>query len=127
MLTMPTGVGPLTLRFWNTQTIEDGGAGCYDAAQLMVSTDGSTFTQITDADIINNAYDGTIDSGFSNPAAGEQGWCGDPMAETVFNVDVDNYAGQTVQFGFRMASDSSVGRPEGWVIDDVRITGCEAP
>jgi len=127
MLTMPTGVGPLTLRFWNTQTIEDGGAGCYDAVQLMVSTDGSTFTQISDADIINNAYDGTIDSGFSNPAAGEQGWCGDPMAETVFNVDVDNYAGQTVQFGFRMASDSSVGRPEGWVIDDVRITGCEAP
>ena len=26
MLTKPTGVGPLTLRFWNTQTIEDDGA-----------------------------------------------------------------------------------------------------
>ena len=126
-MSLPNGVGPLTLRFWNTQTIEDGGAGCYDAGQLFVSADNGPFTQVTDADIINNDYDGTIDSGFSNPAAGEQGWCGDPLAATQFNVDVDTYAGQDVQFSYRMASDSSVGRPEGWVIDNVRITGCEAP
>lgn len=127
VMSLPVGVGPLTLRFWNEQTIEDSGTGCYDAAQLLISVGGGAFTQITDSDIINNVYDGEIDGGFSNPGAGEQGWCGDPLAGTEFNVNVDAYAGQDVQFAFRMMSDSSVGRPEGWVVDDVRVTGCEAP
>ncbi len=128
VMTLPTGVGPLTLRFWNTQTIEDNnGTACYDGVQLLVSVDGGPFTQVTDSDIINNLYNGEISSGFSNPAGGEQGWCGDPMAATVFNVNADNHAGSDVQYAFRMASDSSVGRPEGWAIDNVKITGCQAP
>ncbi len=128
VMTLPTGMGPLTLRFWNTQTIEDNGViACYDAGQLQVSVDGGAFTQVTDADIINNAYDGEINSGFSSPAGGEQGWCGDPLAETVFNVNADNNAGSDVQYAFRMTSDDSVGRPEGWAIDNVRITGCAVP
>lgn len=128
VMTLPVGVGPLTLRFWNTQTIEDqGGTACYDAAQLLISVDGGPFVQVSDADIINNQYDGVINTGFSSPAGGELGWCGDPMAATVFNINADTNAGSDVQYGFRITSDESFGRPEGWAIDNVRITGCEAP
>jgi hypothetical protein len=127
VMSLPTGIGPLTLRFWNAQTIEDRTGGCYDSATLEVSVNGGAFTQVADADIINNAYDGPTDGGFSHPLpGGTPAWCGDPMAGTEFNVNVDAYAGQDVQFAFRMTSDSSVGRPEGWVVDDVRVTGCEA-
>ncbi|MEZ5472321.1 MAG: hypothetical protein R3E90_11100 [Marinicella sp.] len=128
VMNLPVGVGPLTLRFWNTQTIEDRTGGCYDSATLEVSVDGGLFTQVTNADIINDPYNGPTDGGFGHPLpAGTQAWCGDPMAATEFSVDINAYAGQDVQFAFRMTSDSSVGRTAGWAIDDVRVTGCEAP
>ncbi len=129
VMSLPTGVGPLTLRFWNSQTIEDqtSGAACFDAGQLQISVDGGAMTQVTNADIINNDYNGPISSAWENPAGGQNGWCGDPLAATVFSVNADNNAGSDVQYAFRMTSDSSVGRPEGWVIDNVRITGCRAP
>ncbi|KAA3645568.1 MAG: exo-alpha-sialidase [Proteobacteria bacterium] len=128
LLPLPTGIGPLTLRFWNTQTIEDRTGGCYDSAILEVSVNGGAFTQVLDADIINNAYDGPVSGSWNNPLpGGTLAWCGDPMTATVFNVDVDDYAGSDIKLAFRLTSDSSVGRPEGWVIDNVRITGCTAP
>ncbi len=128
VMSLPNGVGPLTLRFWNTQTIESNAPGCYDSATLEVSVGGGPFTQVTNADIIANDYDGPTAGGFSHPLpAGTQAWCGDPMAATEFSVNIDAYAGQDVQFAFRMTSDISLGRPAGWVIDDVRVTGCEAP
>ena len=125
-INLPSGVGPLTLRFWNTQTIEDTTGGCFDSATLEVSVNGGTFTQVLDADIINDDYDGPTDGGFGHPLpANTPAWCGDPKNATVFNVDVDDLADQDVQFKFRMTSDSSVGRPEGWAIDNVRVTGCQ--
>ncbi len=130
VMALPTGQGPLTLRFWNTQTIEENaGAGeCYDSATLEVSVDGGAFVQVTNADIINDQYTRTTNGGFDHPLpAGTDAWCGDPLAATVYNVNADNNAGSDVQYRFRMTSDSSVGRAEGWAIDNVRITGCEAP
>lgn len=38
-------------------------------------------------------------------------------------VDVTNYAGQDVQFRFRLGTDGSVGK-EGWYIDDVSVNSC---
>ena len=38
-------------------------------------------------------------------------------------VDLDAYAGQTVQFRFRLGTDTSVSR-EGWYIDDVKVQSC---
>ncbi|MCX7553449.1 hypothetical protein OS175_06125 [Marinicella sp. S1101] len=129
VMSLPVGVGPLTLRFWNTQTIEDNaGTQCYDSAMLEISVDGGPFVQVTNADIINDAYDGPITGGFDHPISDNRNaWCGDPRPETVFNVNADDNAGSDVQYRFRMTSDSSVGRPEGWAIDNVRITGCELP
>ncbi|MFC3193407.1 hypothetical protein ACFODZ_04020 [Marinicella sediminis] len=125
VMSLPSGSGPLTLRFWNEQSLESRNAtSCWDAGQLLKSVNGGGFTQVTDADIINDDYTGNINAG---PASGEPGWCGDPLSATVFNVDVNADAGNDVQFAFRISSDTSVGRPDGWVIDNVRVTGCQAP
>jgi len=35
--------------------------------------------------------------------------------------------GQTVQFRFRLSTDSSVGRtPQGWYVDDIRVQSCQS-
>ncbi len=61
----------------------------------------------------------------SNPLAGLQAWCGDPQDWLNSIVDINTYAGQTVQFRFRVGTDSSVSR-EGWSIDDVVVQSCQA-
>ena len=40
-------------------------------------------------------------------------------------MDINAYAGQTVQFRFRLGTDTGVGR-EGWTIDDVIVQSCQA-
>ncbi|MCB0206399.1 MAG: exo-alpha-sialidase, partial [Anaerolineae bacterium] len=44
---LPTGQNPVTLKFWNYQEMEDGGASCYDGGLLEVSTNGGgSWTQV---------------------------------------------------------------------------------
>ncbi|MCA9933066.1 MAG: choice-of-anchor J domain-containing protein, partial [Anaerolineales bacterium] len=124
-ITLPTGENPLTLQFYNWQTMEDSGSGCYDGGLLEISTDnGSTWTQISTSDLLTDPYDGPVDNGYSNPLAGKDAWCGDPQDWLNSIVDVSDYAGQTVQFRFRLGTDSSVGR-EGWYLDDVKVQSCQ--
>jgi len=114
-------VAGLTLEFWSYQEIEDSGSGCYDAGIVEVTTDGgSTWSQVPDTAMTTVPYDGPVSSSYSNPIAGQDGWCGDPRDWTLYEADLSAWAGQTVQFRFRMATDSSVGR-EGWYVDDVRV------
>jgi len=121
-IALPTGQAPLTLQFWNHQTMEPRSGGCYDGGLLDVSVDGGPWTQIT-AGLATDPYDGPISTGFSNPRAGNDAWCGDPQNWLNSIVDLDAYAGHSVRFRFVLASDSSVGR-EGWYIDDVIIQAC---
>jgi hypothetical protein len=126
---LPTGELPLSLLFWNHQTIEDQSAtGCYDGALLQISTDnGVTWTQVNDDEILVGKYNGPIATGFSNPAAGLRAWCGDPQDWTRYIVDLSSYAGQSVKLRFRMATDSSAGRdPDGFYLDDVKVQSCRA-
>ena len=78
-------------------------------------------------DLLTDPYDGPVSASFSNPLAGLDAWCGDPQPYLNSIVDVSSYAGQTVQFRFRLGSDSSVGRPDGWNIDDVIVQSCQTP
>ena len=125
---LPAGNSSYTLAFYNEQVIEDGGSGCYDGGILEISTNGGTsWTQVPNSALLTQPYDGTVDSGFGNPLAGLEAWCGDPAPWTNNIVDLNSYAGQTVQFRFRLGTDSSVGRvPDGWYIDDVQVKSCEA-
>ncbi len=52
------------------------------------------------------------------PLAGKVAWCGS-VDWTWSVVDLDVYAGQTVQFRFRLGTGNTV--PRGWYLDDVRV------
>ncbi|WP_110518754.1 S1 family peptidase [Herpetosiphon llansteffanensis] len=114
-----------TLQFWNAQTIEDRTAGgCYDGALIEVSTDGgSAWDQIPNASLLTDPYNGAITAS-SNPLNGRDAWCGDPQDWLKSVVDLSAYNGETVMFRFRLASDSSVGRDDGWKIDNVSVKAC---
>ena len=68
-------------------------------------------------------YDGPIDDRYSNPLANLDAWCGSPQDWLESVVDIDAYAGETVQFRFRLGTDSSLSHP-GWDIDDVVVQSC---
>jgi VCBS repeat-containing protein len=123
-IVLPNVEAPLTLKFWNYQELESSSGGCFDGAVLEVSTNGGGSWTRLDSELLTDPYDGTIASGFSNPLAGQNAWCGDPQAYLNSIVDIDAYAGQTVQFRFRLATDVSVSHP-GWDIDDVVVQSCE--
>jgi hypothetical protein len=111
---------PLTLQFWNHQTMEDKSGGCWDGGILEISTDGgSNWIYLPTTLMQTDPYDGPV-TGLS----GLDGWCGDPQDWLKSVVELDGYAGQTVRFRFRIGTDSSVGR-EGWYIDDVYVQTCE--
>jgi len=121
---LPTGQSPLTLQFWNDQTLESRAAGgCWDGGLLEISTNnGSTWTQLPNAAMLTQPYTGALNAG---PASGAQAWCGDPVPYTRSIVDIDSFAGQTVRFRWRLSTDSSVGRvPHGWYVDDIRVQAC---
>lgn len=122
---IPSGQSPVALVYWNHQTMESNGpTGCYDAGNLEVSTNGgTTWTQITTG-LLTDPYDGLVDAG-NVALGGRQGWCGDPANWTKSVVDLTPYVGQTVQFRFRLGSDTGTSR-EGWYVDDIQVTSCAA-
>lgn len=116
-------LAPQTLEFQSRHTIEaNGAAACYDGGVLEVSVAGGAYAQIPAAQLLTDPYNGAVSSGFSNPLAGRQAWCGtQPFTRSI--VDLAPYAGQNVRFRFRLGTDSSTGG-EGWYIDDVKVKGC---
>ena len=122
---LPAGQNPVMLKFWNWQYMETRPGGCFDGGILEVSNNGGiTWTQIVTPNLLTDPYDGPIPIGFNNPLANLDAWCGNsPQPYLNSIVDVSAYAGQTVQFRFRLGSDSSVNRP-GWNIDDVVVQSC---
>ena len=77
------------------------------------------------ADLLTDPYDGPVSTCCSNPLQNLQAWCGDPQDWLNSVADIDAYAGQTVNFRFRLGTDSSVAR-EGWYLDDVKVQSCIA-
>lgn len=125
-ITLPLGMTSLWLQFWNQQSLEASGAGCYDGALLEVSVDGGqTWDAVPDRALLTDPYDGLVDSRFNNPLGGRLAWCGDPQDWLASLVDVSAYAGEVVRFRFRLGTDDSVARSGGgWWIDEVQIQGC---
>lgn len=118
----------LFLQFYNEQDFEDpaGSGGCWDGGLLEISTDsGTNWTQLDD-ELLTDPYDGVGNNG---PPAGLNMWCGDIAGfQAWLNsiVDLNGFAGETVQFRFRALSDAAAGAP-GWWIDDFVVTYCEEP
>jgi uncharacterized membrane protein len=121
---LPLGQYPLTLQFWNHQTMEDRAGGCYDGGILEVSVDnGGSWNQILEASLLTDPYDGPISISYENPLGGLDAWCGDPQDWTKSVVDLNPYAGEIVKFRYRLGTDRSLAR-EGWYIDDVIVQSC---
>ncbi|GAB4185483.1 MAG: hypothetical protein Tsb002_09190 [Wenzhouxiangellaceae bacterium] len=127
-VTLPTTGSPVTLQYYNHQTIERQNAtNCWDGAILEITTNGgASWTQIDDAQLLTDPYSGTINdfTGGPNPLANLRGWCGDPQDWTRSVVDLQPWLGETVQFRFRLGTDGTVGRVDGWKIDDFSIQAC---
>ncbi len=124
-IALPTGENPVVLNFWHRPNLEPSGAtACYDGGILEVSTDaGATWNYVPNASLLVGPYrSGTVSGSFGNPLAGLNAWCG---VTTYMNTiaDMSSYAGQTVQFRFRIGTDSSVGAP-GWDVDAVKVQSC---
>ncbi len=120
---LPSAGNGLTLSFMSRQSMEArSGGGCWDGGFIELTTNGgSTWTQITSG-LLTDPYDGALGTG--NPATPAPAWCGDPQAYLKSVIDLAPFAGQTVQFRFRVTSDGSVARTEGWNIDNVLIRRC---
>ncbi len=122
-VTLPLDGTPITLQFWNYQSIEDKTGGCWDGAIVEISTDGgNNWTYLPAIHMLTDPYDGPV-TGLSDL----NGWCGDPQAWLKSVVDLDAYAGETAQFRFRMGTDGSVGVPDGhlgWDLDDITVQSC---
>ncbi len=121
-IVLPAGQAPLTFAFQNKQNMENSGTDrCWDGGFLEISTDGgSTFNHVDDSLLLTDNYTGDIRTG---TLAGTLAWCGDnPYVNSIVNLD--SFAGNTVQFRFRVSTDGSVTAP-GWDIDDMLVKGCE--
>lgn len=120
------------LLFQNYQAFEQPNTDgrCWDAGVLEVSTNGgTTWSQVPASAMLSDPYDNIIwnDTPGNNPITNDYGateaWCDPNQAFLNALVDISAYAGQTVQFAWRLGSDSAAGN-EGWYIDDVKVQAC---
>lgn len=114
---VPVGAGS-TLTFWHRFQFE---GTAFDGSVLEISTDGGASWADLGAYITANGYNGTIESGYSNPLAGRAAWTGDLTTWTEVSVNLSAFSGQSAQIRWRLGCDSSVS-DVGWYIDDVQIT-----
>ncbi len=123
-IVLPTGQDPVTLSFWHKRGLEqEDSTTCYDGGILEISTNGgSTWSQIDASDLLTDPYDGTVSTCCSNPLQNDSAWCG-TKDWTNSVVDLTLFGGDTVQFRYRLGSDSSVGI-DGWYLDDVKVQSC---
>lgn len=123
-IVVPSGVSPLTLQFYGKRDMEAGGSACFDGGLLEYSTDGgANWQSINGTRLQTNPYTGPVDNRYGNPLADRDAWCGlQDWTRTV--VDLTGLDGETLQFRFRLGTDSSVAADD-WHIDDLRVQSCE--
>lgn len=119
---------PISLTYQARHVYEvDGTAGCWDGAILDISTNGgASWTQLN-AELLTDPYDG-VSSGGTNPTgAGVPMWCRSAAGAVTSVVNLNAYAGQTIQLRYRSTGDDNTGgtEPNGIQIDDIRVFGCQ--
>ncbi|MBS0661431.1 MAG: choice-of-anchor J domain-containing protein [Verrucomicrobia bacterium] len=110
---LPAGRG-YKLRFWMWLRAEKD-TTAWDGGNVEISVNGGSFTLVPSASLSVPYTDTSV------TALGAPGWSGLTLgAWTRVRMDLSAYAGQSVQFRFRFASDTSV-TETGWFIDDFAI------
>ena len=87
------------------------------------TNNGATWND-TAALYMGNGYNGTISGGTGNPLAGRKAFTSTSYGYISSRLNLSSLAGQNVRFRFRITSDTSVARADGWNIDDVLIRRC---
>ena len=122
----------LTLQFENYQLFEtpNGDGRCWDAGILEVSINGGgSWEQVPNSAMLTDPYDNVIwnDTPGNNPITDDYGatdaWCNPDEPWKLSVVDVSAWAGETVNFRWRLGTDGAAGG-EGWYIDDIRVQLC---
>ena len=78
------------------------------AGVVEITTDAGANWIRLESELLTDPYDGPVSGAFQNPLAGDNAWCGDPQEWLNSVVDIDAFAGETVQIRFRLATDISV-------------------
>ena len=118
-----TGSGA-QLRFRHFYDLEAAGALGFDGGVLEISINGGGFTDIISAggSFITGEYNGSISTGFGNPLAGRDAWTGNSGGFVLTTVALPAAAaGATVQFRWRLGSDSS-DFATGWYVDTIALS-----
>jgi len=132
VIPLPTGQSQLTFRQKYTLEASSSAGTGYDGGVLEISIGGGAFTDILAAggSFLSGGYNDTLSSSFGNPLGGRQAWSGSSGGFVTSVVSLPAAAeGQSVQFQWRCATDSTTGGG-GWFIDSVAITGnwcCPSP
>lgn len=107
----------------------DGPTGCWDNGTIDIRSGAGPFVYVENSSLFTDPYDGLVSAGEAN--AGAQGWCHKaspvPTGGTQSIVDLDSYAGQSINIRFRAVSDSNtVGTsPTGMFIDNLSVDVCQ--
>jgi hypothetical protein len=105
----------------------DDPSGCWDGATIELKSDANPFAQLGSSRFFTDSYDGVFSAGA--PRAGAAGWCrrASGLAAKHSIVDLDDFAGHSVQLRFRATSDSNTtaAAPNGMVIDNVKVSVCQ--
>jgi hypothetical protein len=108
----------------------DGPTGCWDNGTLDIKVGAGAFDYIQSSRLFTDAYDGLVSAGEAN--AGALGWCQAPVPFPVVTpkvsvVDLEGYAGQSVQVRFRAVTDSNTTAtaPNGMYIDNFKVETCQ--
>lgn len=101
------------------------------AGLLEISTDGDqNFNQIGANLLLGDKYNGQVTANPSSPISDLQAWCASSVVAAageqadISVVNLDDFAGQVVQFRFRLGTDAAVSA-EGWYLDNVTIQSCQ--
>ena len=120
-------VGCKLLSFWHRFNLEanldEEGVG-YDGGVLEVSSDGGTqwndILEGNDGRFLWGGYVAIISWQYGSPIANRMAWTGQSLGWQQTVVDLSDYAGESVRFRWRQATDESAS-DLGWGVDDILI------
>ncbi|MBU1936994.1 immune inhibitor A, partial [bacterium] len=99
----------------------------YDGGIIEISADGGAFTQVTPDDGYPKTFRYTSGGGIpaTGPMLGMPCWAQD-LTWVEKTVELNAYAGQSIQLRYRFGSDIGGGY-EGWYVDDIQIVALGEP
>jgi hypothetical protein len=117
------GGGASTLTFYHRDSSEP----TFDGGIVEISQDnGATWTEPDPAQWLDVGPTQKIATGFDSPIAGKLAFSGQSAGFVRSTLDLTRYAGSTIRYRFRFASDKSQ-QGRGWFIDDVSVATPAAP